>query len=137
MCPALMFAARRNDSVNGRTRMLVVSIRIKNGFSQSGAPSGRRCATDAFGFLQYDEIINDIHSGSPKASVKIRCLVKLNVYGFKPIKLIKIIDENNTEIMDIDPFKEFLYVRDSWLNIIKFVENSEEMMRLLSDQYCI
>ena len=42
MCPALMLAASRNDRVRGRTRILDVSIRTRNGFSQSGAPSGRR-----------------------------------------------------------------------------------------------
>jgi hypothetical protein len=42
MWPALMFAASRKDSVSGRTKTLVVSIRTKNGFNQSGAPSGRK-----------------------------------------------------------------------------------------------
>jgi hypothetical protein len=44
-----MFAANRNDSVRGRTVILVVSIRMRNGFSHAGAPSGRKCATNAFG----------------------------------------------------------------------------------------
>lgn len=42
MCPALIFAASRNDRVNGRTITLVVSISTRNGLSQSGAPSGRK-----------------------------------------------------------------------------------------------
>lgn len=42
MWPALMFAASRNDKVSGRTVILVVSIRTRNGFNQSGAPSGRK-----------------------------------------------------------------------------------------------
>jgi len=42
MWPALIFAANRNDRVNGRTIILVVSIRTRNGFNQSGAPSGRK-----------------------------------------------------------------------------------------------
>jgi len=37
-----MLAASRNDSVAGRTIILVVSISTRNGFSQSGAPSGRK-----------------------------------------------------------------------------------------------
>ena len=41
MCPALMLAASRNDRVIGRTRILVVSIRTRNGFSHEGAPPGR------------------------------------------------------------------------------------------------
>ena len=42
ICPALILAANRNDSVMGRTIILVVSISTKNGLSQSGAPSGRK-----------------------------------------------------------------------------------------------
>jgi hypothetical protein len=42
ICPAVMFAASRKDRVIGRTRILVVSISTKNGFSHSGAPSGRK-----------------------------------------------------------------------------------------------
>lgn len=49
MWPAVMFAASRKDRVIGRTRILVVSIITKNGFSHSGAPSGRKWATDFFG----------------------------------------------------------------------------------------
>lgn len=49
MCPAVIFAASRNDRVIGRTRILVVSIITKNGFNHSGAPSGKKCATDFFG----------------------------------------------------------------------------------------
>lgn len=49
MCPALMLAASRNDKVNGRTRILVVSISTRNGFSHKGAPSGRKCETNDLG----------------------------------------------------------------------------------------
>ena len=42
ICPALMFAASRNDRVNGRTITLVVSISTRNGLSQSGSPSERK-----------------------------------------------------------------------------------------------
>jgi len=42
MCPALIFAANRKDRVNGRTEILVVSIKIRNGFSHVGAPSGKK-----------------------------------------------------------------------------------------------
>ena len=72
MCPALMFAARRNDRVRGRTKTLVVSIRIKNGFNQSGAPSGRRCAIEALMFFVNEEAMNVIHSGRPRVSVIIK-----------------------------------------------------------------
>ena len=49
MWPAVMLAANRNDSVIGRTMILVVSIITKNGFNHSGAPSGKKCAIDFFG----------------------------------------------------------------------------------------
>jgi hypothetical protein len=42
MCPAVMLAASRNDSVIGRTKILVVSIITRNGFNHSGAPSGKK-----------------------------------------------------------------------------------------------
>lgn len=42
MCPAVMLAASRKDRVIGRTTVLIVSMRTRNGFSQIGAPSGRK-----------------------------------------------------------------------------------------------
>ena len=38
--PVLRLAASRKDKVSGRTRLLVISIISKNGFSQPGAPLG-------------------------------------------------------------------------------------------------
>jgi hypothetical protein len=79
MCPAVILAANRNDRVIGRTRILVISIRIKKGFNQSGAPSGRRWAIDFFGACCHLDKINLSHIGSPKDKVKIRWLDKLKV----------------------------------------------------------
>jgi hypothetical protein len=42
ICPAVILAANRNDRVIGRTMILVLSIKTRNGFNQSGAPSGRK-----------------------------------------------------------------------------------------------
>ena len=42
MWPALIFAAKRKDNVIGRTKILSVSIKIKAGDSQLGAPEGKR-----------------------------------------------------------------------------------------------
>jgi hypothetical protein len=64
--------------VRGRTIILVVSIRIRNGFSQSGAPSGSRCASEALGAMVNLDARNDIHIGRPMARVKIKCLDSLN-----------------------------------------------------------
>jgi hypothetical protein len=88
ICPALMLAASRNDRVRGRTKILVVSIKTRNGLSQSGAPSGRKWATDALGDFENVESIILSQIGRPKLIVKIKCLDKLNIYGIKPNKLI-------------------------------------------------
>jgi hypothetical protein len=72
MCPALIFAASRNDNVRGRTVILVVSISTRKGFNQSGAPSGRKWAINIFGNLISLDMIIDIHRGSPSDRVKIR-----------------------------------------------------------------
>ena len=72
MCPALIFAASRNDRVIGRTAILVDSISTRNGFSQSGAPSGRRCARVALVLWIVLDRISDNHRGRPNVKVKIR-----------------------------------------------------------------
>jgi len=72
--PALILAASRNDRVRGRTVTLVVSINTRNGLSQSGAPSGKKCAIDFLIDLKNLDIIIASQSGSPKIKVKIRCL---------------------------------------------------------------
>lgn len=79
-----MFAANRNDRVTGRTMILDDSINTKNGFSQSGAPSGKRWAIVALMDLMALDIINSIHIGSPILKVNKRCLVTLKVYGNSP-----------------------------------------------------
>jgi hypothetical protein len=79
-----MLAASRNESVIGRTMILDDSIRTKNGFSQSGAPSGSKWAIVFLIDLIVLDIINSIHMGNPILSVNNRCLVTLNVYGNKP-----------------------------------------------------
>jgi len=105
MWPALILAASRKDRVSGRTKILVVSIIIRKGFNQSGAPSGNKWAIDAFGDLENVDNIKDIHKGKPNDIVKIKCLDKLKVYGTSPSKLIKIIIENNGVIIDPVPLR--------------------------------
>lgn len=85
MCPALIFAANRNDRVTGRTIIDEDSINTRNGFNQSGAPSGRRWAIVAFGDFVNLEIIIIIHIGKPILRVNRRWEVILNVYGNNPI----------------------------------------------------
>lgn len=73
-----MLAARRNERVIGRRRILTVSINTKKGFNQSGAPDGRRPAAKEAGELIIDDRMRAIHIGSPNLRVKRRCLVDLN-----------------------------------------------------------
>ena len=117
MWPALMLAANRNERVRGRTIILVVSIRTRNGFNQSGAPSGRKWAIEAFMFLENLDIIIDSHRGRPNLRVKIRCLDNLNVYGIRPIKLIKIIIVNSGVTSELNPFRLYMNVRLNWIKI--------------------
>jgi hypothetical protein len=72
MCPALIFAANRKERVRGRTRILEVSINTRNGFNQSGAPSGRKWAAEEIGFFVNLDIIILSHTGNPIDRVKIR-----------------------------------------------------------------
>ena len=65
MCPALMFAASRNDRVIGRTAILTVSIIIRAGLNHPGAPEGSRCAINIFGEYEKDDKIRDNQSGNP------------------------------------------------------------------------
>lgn len=78
MWPAVMLAANRKDKVIGRTMILVVSIITKNGFSHSGAPSGRKCAIDFLGEYENEDRIIDNHIGKPIDSVIIKCLEEDN-----------------------------------------------------------
>lgn len=79
MWPALILAARRNDRVRGRTTILVVSMITRNGFSQSGAPSGNRWAIVFFGLRNVLDRINLSHIGNPRERVNIKCLDVLKV----------------------------------------------------------
>jgi hypothetical protein len=112
--PALMFAANRKDNVIGRTKILVVSIRTRNGFNHLGAPSGRKWAIDALVFFVNLESTIDNHRGKPNLNVKIRWLVNLNVYGTKPDRFIRIIITNRGVTIDLKPFKLNMKVRVSW-----------------------
>lgn len=111
MCPALMFAAKRKERVIGRTRVLTVSIRIRNGFSQEGAPPGRRDARVVEGLNFILDIRRLSHRGSPRTKVKNRCEEDLNTKGSTPIKLIEIIKINSAVKMSVRPFKCVVVVR--------------------------
>lgn len=96
----------------------MVSISTRNGLSQSGAPSGRKCAIDILiDFRKVDKIIES-HSGSPKISVKIRWLDVLKKYGIRPNRLIKMMERNIVDTVCVMPLRLFINVRKSWALII-------------------
>ena len=79
MCPALILAANRKDSVIGRTEILIVSICTKKGLSQSGAPDGNKLAAKEEGLYINLDIISASHKGSPIVKVNTKCLENLKV----------------------------------------------------------
>lgn len=116
-----MFAANRKDRVIGRTKILVVSISTRNGFSHSGAPSGKKWATDFFGEYANDEMIILSHIGSPIDNVIIKCLDEDSEYGTIPIKFTRIIKINNVVTIDDIPFRFNDVVRESWVIIVSII----------------
>lgn len=130
MCPAVILAANRNDRVIGRTIILVDSINTRNGFNQSGAPSGRKWAIDFLGACCHLDRINLSHIGSPRVNVKIRWLDKLNVYGNMPIKLVKIIIRNKEDVIVEKPFNDLEVVRISWDTMISRRSDRDLEVRL-------
>jgi hypothetical protein len=136
MCPAVIFAASRNDRVIGRTDTLIVSISTRNGFSHSGAPSGRKCAIDFFGLNANDDKIILNHIGSPIDSVKIKCLDDEREYGIIPIKFVKIIIMNNDVTIEDIPFKLIDNVRDSCLIIVLIIGFNDVIFRFLDFHMC-
>lgn len=72
MCPALILAANRTVNVMGRTRILIVSIKIRAGFSHVGAPLGSRFAVAVLGSFEKPERIRDSHRGIPRVTVNRR-----------------------------------------------------------------
>jgi len=93
--------------------ILVVSIRTRNGFNQSGAPSGRKWAIEALNDLVNLDVTILSQTGRPRINVKIRCLVVLNIYGMSPNKLIRTIDRKIDDTADLIPFKCVILVRDN------------------------
>lgn len=129
MWPALIFAASRNDKVIGRTVTLVVSINTRNGLSQSGAPSGSRCAIDFIIDLENVDRIIDSHKGKPKINVKIKWLDVLKKYGINPIKLIITMEKNRVDTVCLRPLRCVMYVRDSCAKINNIIGAENEFLR--------
>lgn len=78
MWPAVMFAASRKERVIGRTKILILSIKTRNGLSQSGAPPGKSLAAQDVGACVALERISESHKINPRGRVIMRCLESLN-----------------------------------------------------------
>jgi hypothetical protein len=75
ICPAVIFAPNRRARIRGRTPILTVSMRIKNGLSREGAPEGRNDAITFCGSWLIPEIMRVVQKGKLKERVIARCLV--------------------------------------------------------------
>lgn len=105
MCPALILAVSRTESVIGRTKILTVSMITRKGFKAAGAPIGSSLATTEVGLKKIPEIIKESHKGRPRDKEIARCLVGLKTYGIRPLKFIKIKNRNSAVIRFIKPPK--------------------------------
>lgn len=111
---------------------LEVSMRTKNGFSQSGAPSGRKWAIEAIGEEENEDKIILIHSGRPHVKVKMRWLEILKKYGIRPIRFIIIMVVNREDISSIISLKLLRNVRLSCAMIIEPMINRSILIRFIS-----
>lgn len=116
--PALILAARRNDSVIGRTENLDDSTITRNGFNQGGAPPGSSLAVNFIGCERIDDRIMLSQSVRPKENVNSRCLERLKIYGVSLIRLIVIRKRKSVEMIAFQPRNFCAYERVSWLKIV-------------------
>ena len=112
-----MFAASRTDKVIGRTLILIVSIKTRNGFNHIGAPSGNSIAINCFLLFINLDVIIIVHIGRPRTTVKIKWDLSLNDIGVRPIILIKIIIIKIDLIILIIPFIYGIFVDINCLKI--------------------
>lgn len=112
--PALILAASRKDKVIGRTEILVVSIKTKNGFNQKGAPPGRMPAAKLEGELITDDIMRASHNGRANVKVKNRWLEVLKIYGRRPERFIIKISRKVAVMAGANSFKWKPKVRADW-----------------------
>ena len=73
-----MLAASRKERVIGRTKVLTVSIKIRKGFNQEGAPPGSSEAKVVEVLYFVLEMIKLSQRGRPKVRVKNRWQEELN-----------------------------------------------------------
>lgn len=85
--PAVMLAVSRTPSAMGRISKLTVSIRIINGISGVGDPSGRRWASARDGLSFRPVRIVASHRGMAMAMFIDSWEVDVKVYGSRPNRL--------------------------------------------------
>jgi hypothetical protein len=89
-CPAVIFAAKRKQRVNGRNKILINSIITIIGLNIRGVPVGSNLAKKVVKDRFIEDMINANHKGIPKEKVKRTWEEFPKEYGIIPIKLIKI-----------------------------------------------
>ncbi len=77
MCPAVMFAQSRTDSVMGRINRLIDSIITIKCERAIGVDRGTKCLTKCVVFFIMLNITTLSHRGRAKLSVKSICLVSV------------------------------------------------------------
>lgn len=89
MCPAVIFALSRKESVMGRTMCLRVSIKTRGVIKIAGLSPGKvfltTCRADKNKLL----LIIVPHINNPTLKTLTMCAVNLAVYGVKPHQFIK------------------------------------------------
>lgn len=93
-CPAIILADKRTANVNGRIRLLVVSIITIKEARARGVFIGTRWENMWLDLISQPKIINDIHLGKDKERLKVKWLVEVKIYGNKPSELLKKIIQN-------------------------------------------
>ena len=121
--PAIILAANRTARVPGRIIFLIVSIQTINGIRTAGVPWGTRCANICWVWLIQPYNINLIQRGRARASVRVKWLVLVKIYGNRPKKLLNKIIENRDTKMNVLPlwFESFNRVLNSLWRVNKIL----------------
>jgi hypothetical protein len=114
--PAVMLAVIRKAKVNGRSKILVSSIKVINGASQRGVEEGRKEAKNIFTLFLKKINKGASHSINPSGNVIVGKVVIENVYGINPVRLKKMSRQKVVGIKMSHPVKDF-FQGAIWLRI--------------------
>jgi hypothetical protein len=87
MCPAVMLAHNRTDSVIGRISCLVVSIIVMNCERGRGVDRGTMCLRNCLVLKKKENIAKPSQRGKASDKVNNIWLVTVYTYGIRPVKL--------------------------------------------------